>query len=80
LPQNRGMTVLLGISGSLRQAPFNTALLRAAATLLPADTSLQICTLHGIPLYDGDLEAVGLPERIRKFVAGFVDAVRRSQR
>jgi NAD(P)H-dependent FMN reductase len=31
LPQNRCMTALIGISGSLRQASFNTALLRAAA-------------------------------------------------
>lgn len=53
------MTKLIGISGSLRQASFNTALLRAAATLLPADTSLDIRTLHGIPLYDGDLELAG---------------------
>jgi chromate reductase, NAD(P)H dehydrogenase (quinone) len=56
------MTKLIGISGSLRQGSFNTALLRAASTLLPAETSLQIRTLHGIPLYDGDLEsAEGLP-------------------
>jgi chromate reductase len=58
------MTALIGISGSLRQASFNTALLRAVATLLPADTSLQICTLHGIPLYDADVEAVGLPASV----------------
>ena len=58
------MTALIGISGSLRQASFNTALLRAVATLLPADTSLRICTLHGIPLYDADVEAVGLPASV----------------
>jgi NAD(P)H-dependent FMN reductase len=87
------MTALIGISGSLRQGSFNTALLHAVATLLPADTSPQIRTVHGIPLFDADLEvASGLPEsvsalkdlalqeRTRSFVAGFVDAVRRSQR
>ena len=59
------MTNLIGISGSLRKASFNTALLRAAATLLPADTSLDIRTLHGIPLYDGDLEAAqGVPASV----------------
>ncbi|MFI4868704.1 MAG: NADPH-dependent FMN reductase [Steroidobacterales bacterium] len=56
------MTKLIGISGSLRRGSFNTALLRAAATLLPAEASLEIATLHGIPLYDADLEAsAGLP-------------------
>jgi chromate reductase len=56
------MTKLVGISGSLRRGSFNTALLRAAATLLPADASLEIRTLHDIPLYNADLEtAEGLP-------------------
>jgi NAD(P)H-dependent FMN reductase len=59
------MTRLIGISGSLRQGSFNTALLRAASAMLPAESSLQICTLHGIPLYDGDLEnASGLPASV----------------
>lgn len=48
---------LLGISGSLRQASFNTALLRAAIAVLPAAAELEVRTLHGIPLYDGDFEA-----------------------
>lgn len=50
---------LVGISGSLRRASFNTALLRNAAALLPEGVSLDIVTLHGIPLYDGDVEAAG---------------------
>jgi chromate reductase, NAD(P)H dehydrogenase (quinone) len=59
------MTKLIGISGSLRKASFNTALLRAAATLLPEQASLEIRTLHGIPLYDGDVEtAQGLPASV----------------
>jgi chromate reductase, NAD(P)H dehydrogenase (quinone) len=59
------MTKLVGISGSLRRASFNTALLRAAAALLPAGASLEIRTLHDIPLYDGDLEAAeGLPAAV----------------
>jgi chromate reductase, NAD(P)H dehydrogenase (quinone) len=69
------MTALIGISGSLRQGSFNTALLRAVATMLPADTSLQIRTLHGIPLYDGDLEAAsGLPESVRALKEAVVAA------
>jgi chromate reductase len=59
------MTRLLGISGSLRQGSFNTALLRAAAALVPEGVSLDVATLHGIPLYDADLEASqGLPPAV----------------
>jgi chromate reductase len=59
------MTKLIGISGSLRKASFNTALLRAAAGLLPEDVTLEIHTLHGIPLYDGDVEAAaGVPASV----------------
>lgn len=60
------MTTLLGISGSLRQGSFNTALLRAARAQADADVDLQIVTLHGIPLYDGDVEQRdGLPEAVQ---------------
>ena len=59
------MIKLLGISGSLRQASFNTALLRAAAALLPEGATLDLRTLHGIPLYDADLEAKeGIPAAV----------------
>src|ERR1700680_166449 len=59
------MTKLIGISGSLRQASFNTALLHAAAALLPDGATMQTRTLHGIPLYDADLEsAQGLPASV----------------
>lgn len=59
------MTKLLGISGSLRKASYNTALLRAAQSLVPPDVELELVTLHGIPLYDGDLEqAEGIPEAV----------------
>ena len=56
------MTRLLGISGSLRAGSFNTALLRAAQQGAAADVQIDIATLHGIPLYDGDEEAKsGIP-------------------
>jgi chromate reductase, NAD(P)H dehydrogenase (quinone) len=58
------MTKLIGISGSLRQGSFNTALLRAAAELMPEGSELAIKTIHGIPLYDADLEAQGIPEPV----------------
>src|SRR5262245_43512711 len=60
------MTTLLGISGSLRGGSFNTALLRAAAAAVPAGTTLELASLAGIPLYDGDVEAEqGQPAPVR---------------
>lgn len=58
------MTKLIGISGSLRKGSFNTALLRAAAEHMPAGTSLEIASIREIPLYDGDLEAQGMPKAV----------------
>lgn len=56
---------ILGISGSLRAGSFNTALLRAAAGLVPDGVTLDMRTLHGIPLYDGDEEAAsGVPAAV----------------
>ena len=50
------MTTLIGIAGSLRKNSYNAALLRAAAQLAPTGTKVEIASIAGIPLYDGDLE------------------------
>jgi NAD(P)H-dependent FMN reductase len=56
------MISILGISGSLRSGSYNTALLRAAQQIAGANVRLDAATLHGILLYDGDVEAAhGLP-------------------
>ncbi|MDP9229414.1 MAG: NAD(P)H-dependent oxidoreductase, partial [Bacteroidota bacterium] len=38
----------VGISGSLRKGSFNTALLRAATTLLPVDATVEIVSIANI--------------------------------
>jgi len=56
---------ILAISGALRKGSTNTALLRALPPLAPADMKIEIATLHGIPLYDGDVEtAAGKPQAV----------------
>ena len=59
------MVKILGISGSLRKASFNTGLMKAAASASPDGVEFGTATLHGIPLYDGDVEARdGIPEAV----------------
>ncbi|HKJ87918.1 MAG TPA: NAD(P)H-dependent oxidoreductase [Gammaproteobacteria bacterium] len=59
------MSTILGISGSLRRDSYNTALLHAAADLAPDGMRLEVATLHGIPVYDGDGETErGIPEPV----------------
>ncbi len=57
---------LVGISGSLRKASFNTALLRAASEFMPEGSTLALHSIRDIPLYDGDVEAAeGLPAAVQ---------------
>ena len=59
------MIRVLGISGSLRSGSYNTALLRTAQALVDDDVQLEVVTLAGIPLYDGDLERrEGIPAAV----------------
>jgi len=45
---------IVGISGSLRAASYNTALLRSAFKNLPAGVTASVASLKGIPLFDQD--------------------------
>lgn len=59
------VTKIVGLSGSLRRGSFNSALLRAAADLMPEHSELTIGSIRDIPLYDGDVEVEqGIPEAV----------------
>ena len=60
------MTTIVGISGSLRQGSLNTQLLKACAGLLPDGVTLRIESLRDVPLYDGDVEAKGIPSGVTR--------------
>lgn len=67
------MTQILAISGSLRKASYNSGLMRAAALLDLPGITVKGMTLHGIPLYDGDVENT---EGIPTAVAAMKEAMR----
>ena len=56
---------IIGLAGSLRRASYNAGLLRAARGVAPDGVEIEIGSIAGIPLYDGDLEAAeGLPAAV----------------
>ncbi|KLD63857.1 NADPH-dependent FMN reductase [Dyella japonica] len=65
---------VLGISGSLREASFNTALLHAAKELAPAGMNIVMHRLHDLPMFNQDVEEQGDPEA----VVAFKDAIERA--
>ena len=68
------MLKLLGISGSLRRGSYNSALLRAATGLMPPDATLEVASIRGIPLYDADVEAQGIPAAVSELKEAVVAA------
>jgi chromate reductase len=58
---------LLGISGSLRKASTNTALVRAAAEVA-GDVDFTMADID-LPLFNEDVEAAGYPAKVEAFVA-----------
>ncbi len=60
---------VLGISGSLRKASYNTALLKACAELMPAGMKMTYARIDDIPLFNQDVFDAGLPEPAKRFRA-----------
>lgn len=58
---------ILGISGSLRKASYNTATLRVAQGLVPEGATLETYDLAPIPLYNDDVRAVAYPPAVQEF-------------
>ncbi len=58
---------VLGLSGSLRAGSFNSMLLKAAIASF-GEAHSEIADLN-LPLYDGDLEAEGIPDAVTKLAA-----------
>lgn len=61
------MTRILSISGSLRKASTNTALLRAAESLAPEGTCFSTASIADIPHYNAELDVDGGPPSVRTF-------------
>jgi chromate reductase len=58
---------LLGISGSLRKASANTAILKALAETVADKATLEIFPLHDLPLYNQDIDVEPWPAAVTVF-------------
>lgn len=59
------MMKIIGISGSLRMASYNTALLHAAREIIKDQVTLEVITINDIPLYNEDVEqSEGIPQAV----------------
>jgi chromate reductase len=60
---------LIAFAGSLRSASFNRKLVRVlvdGAREAGAEVTLLELREHALPIYDGDIEAAGMPEPVRR--------------
>ena len=65
---------VLAISGSLRKASYNTALIHAAQKIAPAGMEIELAEISGIPVYNDDVYQQGFPEAVLRFKAQIVGA------
>ena len=71
---NESRIRVLAISGSLRQASFNTGLLRAAQEIAPDGMEITIFDIKDLPFYNGDVEAQGDPASVTALKTAVRDA------
>ena len=56
---------IVAISGSLRRDSLNTRLIQAMLMAAPDAVSIELSTLHDVPLYNGDVEfESGIPQAV----------------
>lgn len=60
---------VVAIAGSLRRGSYNRALLRAARELAPERLRVEIHDIDEVPLYNGDVEAEGVPPGVARLRA-----------
>ncbi|HET8596721.1 MAG TPA: NAD(P)H-dependent oxidoreductase [Castellaniella sp.] len=60
---------ILAIGGSLRQGSYNRLLIEQARRQAPQGAIIEIAELSDVPLYDGDVEAQGLPDSVKRLAA-----------
>jgi chromate reductase, NAD(P)H dehydrogenase (quinone) len=65
---------VLGVSGSLRKASFNTAALKACAELMPQGMAMTYARIDDIPLFNQDVFDAGIPEPAKRFRAEVIAA------
>lgn len=65
---------LVGFAGSLRKASYNRHLLNLCNDLLPEHVKLKLLELNEIPLYNGDVEALGFPQSVLNLKASILHA------
>lgn len=65
---------VVAISGGLRAASTNSALLQLAKELGKDVVEIEILDIKGVPLYDGDIEAAGIPEQVKTIAAKIASA------
>ena len=66
---------VIGISGSLRKLSTNTSAIKYAGSLLPADRfSFELINYNDFPVYNGDVESVGMPECVTRLHAKIMES------
>lgn len=64
----------VAVSGSLRRASYNSALLRACESLLPETATMQKFSIATIPHYNRDVETEKLPDSVQALMAAIESA------